>query len=102
MKGELEAKHEKRMKASPEYKYLLDDIATLNKRENETSVTLQEASMKKERDEMEAKNLARVNERRKLKGLPLLKKGDPIPKTDDDFIEDESLQVMADFAALKH
>lgn len=97
----LEAKHEKRMKASPEYKYLLDDIAYLNKRENETSVSLQESVMKKERDDLEAKNLERANERRKLKGLPPLKKGDPIPKTNYDFIEDESLKVMADFVSLE-
>ncbi|WP_237487835.1 carboxy terminal-processing peptidase [Hufsiella arboris] len=93
----LESMHEKRMKASPEYQYLLDDISEFNKREKETSVTLNQSQLKKEREEQDEKTLARDNARRKLKGLPPLKKGEARPKNDIDFVEDESLNVMADF-----
>ena len=57
--------------------------------------------LKKEREETETKNLERVNTRRKLQGLPPLKKGETIPKTGVDFIQDESLQVMADLIGMK-
>jgi carboxyl-terminal processing protease len=92
--------HEKRMKTSAEYKYLLQDIEQFKKRGSEDSVTLNEAQLKKEREEQEARTLARDNQRRALQGLPPLKKGEPKPKDDVDFIEDESLKVMADFIQL--
>lgn len=97
----LEKKHEMRMTASPEYKYMLEDIDLIKQRENETSVTLQESKLKKERDGREAQNLARINARRKADGLEPLKKGDPIPKTDNDYIENESLKVMADLFSIE-
>lgn len=93
----LEAAHMQRMESSPEYTYLLEDIELLNKRQQESAVSLNESELKKEREALEAKNLARVNARRALKGEPLLKKGDTIPRTEDDFIRDESLNVMVDF-----
>jgi carboxyl-terminal processing protease len=98
----LEEKHEKRLAASQEYKYMLEDIEQLKERENETSVTLNEAKLKKERDIREAQNLDRINARRKLKGLEPLKKGDTIPKTDNDFVADESLKVIADMLSIEN
>ena len=92
--------HEKRMKTSTEYKYLLDDITQIKKREAETTVTLNEAQLKKERDEQETKNLARDNQRRASRGLPALKKGEVKPKDDIDFVQEESLQIMGDFILL--
>ncbi|WP_207533518.1 carboxy terminal-processing peptidase [Desertivirga arenae] len=92
--------HEGRMKNSQEYKYLLDDISLFKKRESETSVTLNEVQLKKEREEQEASTLARSNARRALQGLPALKPGQVKPKEDNDFIEDESLQIMGDFIKL--
>ena len=100
IKPQLAQLHEKRMKASPEYKYLLEDIEQFRKRDAETSVTLNEEQLKKERDLKEAQTLARDNERRKLRGLPPLKKGETKVKDDVDFIEEESLNVMADFIQL--
>lgn len=97
---ELEVKHNKRMKTSQEYGYLLEDIELMKKREKETSVTLQKEKFKKEREEREEQNLARINARRKLEGLAPIKKGDPIPQSKHDFIEDESLQVMADLISM--
>ncbi|WP_256010932.1 carboxy terminal-processing peptidase [Desertivirga xinjiangensis] len=100
VKPQLISQHEARMKSSPEYKYLLEDINLFKKRDSEISVTLNEQKLKKERDEQEAKTLARNNARRALQGLPPLKKGEVKPKDDNDFIQDESLQVMGDFIKL--
>jgi carboxyl-terminal processing protease len=101
VKSILAKQHDQRMKASTEYKYLLEDIQQFKKREAENSVTLNEAQLKKERDDQEAITLARTNQRRSLQGLPPLKKGEVAPKQDNDFIQDESLKVMADFIQLK-
>jgi len=97
----LVKQHEQRMQASTEYKYLLEDIQQFKKREEENSVPLNEVQLKKERDAQEAINLARTNQRRALQGLPALKKGEVAPKQDNDFIQDESLKVMADYIQLK-
>lgn len=101
IKPALIKKHNERMKTSTEYKYLLDDIEAFNKREGETSVSLQETKLKKEREDQDAKNRDRVNARRQLKGLPAIAKGQALPRMDNDFIEDESLDIMADFIELK-
>ncbi|NEU08920.1 tail-specific protease [Flavihumibacter sp. R14] len=98
---QLITKHEERMKTSIEYKNLLEDITQFRKRDAETSVTLNEAQLKKERDEQEARNLARDNAVRKAHGLEPLKKGEARPKDEVDFIRDESLQIMADLIQLQ-
>lgn len=100
IKGQLATLHDQRMKSSEEYKFMMEDIAQFKKRENETSVSLNEAQLKKEREEQEAKTLARENRRRALAGLPPLKKGETDPKNEYDFIQEESLQVMSDFIQL--
>lgn len=89
--------HEKRMKTSEEYANLLEDIQEFRKREAENVVSTSEQKLKLEREEQEAKSLARENKRRALRGLPPLKKGEAKPKDDYDFIEEESLRIMADF-----
>lgn len=101
VKQKLSALHEQRMQKSAEFKNLKEDIDLFRKRDGETSVTLNEAQLKKERDEQEAKNLARENESRIARGLTPLKKGEAKPKDQLDFIQDESLKVMADFIELK-
>ncbi|WP_293297886.1 carboxy terminal-processing peptidase [Pedobacter sp. UBA4863] len=101
VKANLLKLHEKRISKSLDYKLLKEDIAEIKKRENETSVTLNEAKLKAERDALEAKSLARVNQVRAQKGLALLKKGEKTTKEDAlDFIEDESMNIMVDF--MKH
>lgn len=93
--------HNSRMKNSAEFKNLQEDIAEFARRDSETSITLNEEQLKAERDALEAKNLARENARRVAKGLVPLKKGDPRPKDDIDFVRDEGMQIMADFIQLK-
>lgn len=97
----LKELHEERMKDSFEFKNLQEDIKEYAKRDAESSITLNEEQLKKEREDQEAKTLARENQRRAAKGLPPLKKGEPKPKDDIDLIRDESLMVMADYISLK-
>ena len=101
VKRKLIALHQERMKTSVGFKDLQEDIAEFAKREAETSITLNEAQLKKERDEQEAKSLLRENQKRIAKGLAPLKKGEIKPKEDIDFIRDEGLQIIADFIQIK-
>ena len=101
VKSKLFALHQERMKTSVGFKDLQEDIAEFAKREAETSITLNEAQLKKERDEQEAKSLLRENQKRAAKGLAPLKKGEIKPKEDIDFIRDEGLQIIADFIQIK-
>ncbi|HLW49893.1 MAG TPA: carboxy terminal-processing peptidase [Sphingobacteriaceae bacterium] len=98
---QLESKHQARMSSSPEYRFLLEDIESAKIRENEVSVSLNEAILKAERDENQRKNRERINEGLRIRGLAPWKEGEPQPKIDFDFIMDESLHVMADFISMK-
>lgn len=101
IKAELIRRSEKRMSESLYFKFFKQNLAEAKKRSNERSVTLNEAKIKKERDDQEAENFNRRNELRVYRGLPVLKKGDKATKDDSfDFIEDESVKVMADFMGL--
>ena len=90
--------HDKRMSSSLDYKMLKEDIEEGKKARKETSVTLNEAKLKAERETLEAKSLARLNKIRAQRGLKSIVKGEKVPKQEPaDFIEDESLKIMADF-----
>ncbi|MEJ5962109.1 carboxy terminal-processing peptidase [Pedobacter immunditicola] len=94
--------HEERMKNSLEYKMLQKEIEDMKKRDKETSVSLNINKLKAERDSLEASALDRANKLRALRGLPPVKKGDKIKKEETfDFMEDESLLVMADLMRMK-
>ncbi len=98
VKPGLIALHKERMAKSLDYKVMEQDIADAKKREGEVSVSLNETKLKAERDSLEAKNLAKINSLRVSRGLAPVKKGDKIKKEENfDFIQDESLRVMADF-----
>ncbi len=103
IKTSLANLHNQRMEKSLDYKIMQEDIAESKKREKEVSVSLDEAKLKAERDSLEAKNLAKVNALRASRGLPAVKKGDKIKKEENfDFIQNESLKVMADFMQLSN
>jgi carboxyl-terminal processing protease len=86
------------MAKSLDYKIMDQYIAELNKSDKEVSVSLNEVKLKQERDSLEAKNLAKINSLRASRGLPAVKKGDKIKKEESfDFVQDESLRIMADF-----
>jgi len=102
VRPELVKLHDERMSKSMDYKGLIEDIADMQKREQETSVTLNQEKLKAERDSLEAKALVNINKLRVARGLPAVKKGDKIKKDENfDFFEDESMRVMADFIQLK-
>jgi carboxyl-terminal processing protease len=101
IKVKLLSMHKERMKTSLGYQNLQQDIADFAKREAESTITLNEIQLKKERDIQEAKVLERENQKRALKGLPPLKKGETKLKDDVDFIRDEGLQVMVDYIRIK-
>ena len=101
VKKQLSSKHDQRMKNSTEFKYLKEDIIQFAKRDAETSITLNEAKLKKERDEQESKNFIRENQIRTARGLAPLKKGETKPKEQSDFMQDESLNILADFIQMK-
>jgi len=100
--ADLSAKHNKRVKGSKEYNYLLSDIKDLADREKLKEAKLNEDFLKKEREENEIKNLNRDNERRVVRGLEPLKKGDPKPKGEKafDFVLEESCMIVADYLKL--
>lgn len=102
IKINLQKQHEQRMANSVGYKILLDDVQSVKKREAETSVTLNEAKLKAERDQLEAKSLAHINQLRAARGLAPVKKGDKANKDDAfDFVQDESLKIMADWMKMQ-
>ncbi|WP_246001476.1 carboxy terminal-processing peptidase [Mucilaginibacter gracilis] len=90
--------HADRMANSAGYKYLLNSIADYKKRDDEKSVSLNEADLKKQRDEDEAKALEDNNMVRTSLGLPTLKKGQSKPKHEDlDFNKVEAGQILTDY-----
>jgi carboxyl-terminal processing protease len=102
VKANLVKLHQQRMQNSLDYKILQQDIAEMKSRDKETSVSLNEAKLKAERDSLEAKALAKTNELRAARGLPAVKKGDKIKKDENfDFMKEESMQVMADWIQMK-
>src|SRR5690606_16548636 len=100
LKNQLKEVHELRMEKSPEYAYLLEDIEEFQELDSIQEISLNQNKLKEEREKIRAKNRARINKGLELRGLPLWKEGEPQPKTDFDFILDESLSVMADYIRL--
>lgn len=100
VKASLLKLHEQRMSNSVAYKILQDDIADSKKRDGQTTITLNQAKLKAERDALEAKSLSRLNELRAARGLAPVKKGDKIKDEVYDFVQEESLQIMIDLIKL--
>jgi carboxyl-terminal processing protease len=99
---QLKKLHDQRMSTSDSYKYMLEDIADFKKHDDEKSVTLNEAELKKQRDADEEKALDRNNLRRVALGLTALKKGQTKPKNEDlDFVKREAGQIMTDYISLE-
>lgn len=99
---QLKTLHDTRMQASVNYKNLLEDIAEYKKRDAEKKVTLNEAELKKQHDEDDAKSLAHDNARRAALGLKPLVKGEIKTKDPDaDFLKIEAGQILTDYIGLK-
>ncbi len=94
---ELLKKHKERFNKSPEYDYLMEGIEEYKEAHDKKYVSLNEAERKKEKEDLDEKRFQRENERRKIQGLTLLKKGEK-PAADDskyDPILDETGQILA-------
>ncbi len=94
----LSLRYKVRTAKNLEFKYLREDILKAKNDRNDKTVSLVEAVRMKERKQSERKKLARVNMRRKLRGLPPLNEGDKIPKDKSmhDFLLDEGARIVAD------
>ncbi len=75
--------HDVRVKADPDFVYLVDQLKMLEESRSKTTVSLNEAARKKEQDMMEQRALALENKRRKAKGLEIYKTVEEF-KADDD------------------
>ena len=95
---QLKTLHDQRMATSDSYKYLLQDVADFKTHDAERSITLNEAQLKKQRDEDDQKTFDRDNLQRIALGLKPLKKGETKPKNEDlDFVKIEAGQIMTDY-----
>lgn len=93
--------HKERMKKDPNFQYLLEDIEEFKKRAAESTVTLNEAALRKQRDIEEEKSFQRDNIRRQALGLKPLKKGESKPINEDlDFMKIEAGQILTDYINL--
>ena len=95
----LREKHHARISSEQEFQYLLDDIAQYKEQLDDKTVSLKEAERIAERDTNKAQQLARVNERLKRFGLPVVTSLDDVPEKlekIDPFLE-EAANITADF-----
>jgi carboxyl-terminal processing protease len=95
--------HEERINLNPEFDYLKEDIEEGKEMNAKKFVSLNEEVRKKEKDDLEEKRFQRENERRKLKGLKLLQKGETAKEENkkNDPLLDESAHVVADLIKLE-
>ena len=95
--------HEERIKSNPEFDYLNEDIEENKEANAKKYISLNEEIRKKEKDDLEEKRFQRENERRKLKGLKLLQKGETAKEENkkNDPLLDESAHVLADLIKLE-
>jgi len=100
--AQLSKMHQARMDSSQAYRFLLEDIDTMQKQESETSVTLQEDKLKKEREDSRLKSKSRTDALQQMNMTTSLG-GVVAPDVNEglDFIQEESLSVMADYVALE-
>jgi len=90
----LEKQHEIRIKSEPEFGYVFDDIARYNEEKDRKTISLVEADRIKEKDENEARTLARTNERLKRLGKEPIENLDDVPEVIeelDPFLEEAAL-----------
>ncbi len=100
---ELQKLSEQRRETDPEFEYFHDDIEEYKKSIKDNFVSLNEDVRRKEKEEREEKRFQRENERRIIKGLKLLDKGETPPedeKINTDPFLNESAHIIADFISL--
>ncbi|AOP96107.1 MULTISPECIES: carboxy terminal-processing peptidase [Enterobacter] len=98
---ELLKAHNDRIAKDPEFQYIMKDIARFNAlKDKRNIVSLNYAQREKENNEDDATRLARINDRFKREGKPLLKKLDDLPKDyqEPDPYLDETVHIALDLA----
>jgi carboxyl-terminal processing protease len=95
---ELKRRHNKRADSDPEFDYLMEDIKEAIHRKEQKLVSLNEEVRRKEKEKSEEQKFQRENERRKVKGIKLLDKGEKSEDSSapDDLYLEESARVLAD------
>jgi carboxyl-terminal processing protease len=100
---ELQKLSEQRRETDSEFEYFREDIEEYKNSIKDNFVSLNEEVRRKEKEEREEKRFQRENERRKIKGLKLLDKGETPPedeKINNDPFLNESAHIIADFILL--
>lgn len=99
---ELISSSEKRTNNDIEYQFLVEDINSYQESRNEKYVSLNSEIRTEEKEADEEKEFQRENERRQIKGLKLLDKGE-IPETkeeEDDIFLTETAMIVTDMISL--
>ncbi|MDN3489932.1 MULTISPECIES: carboxy terminal-processing peptidase [unclassified Pseudoalteromonas] len=90
----LEKQHNERIKTEPEFNYVFEDIARYNEEKDRKTISLVEKKRIKEKEENEARALARTNERLKRLGKQPVENLDDVPEVIeklDPFLEEAAL-----------
>ncbi|MBK7377481.1 MAG: carboxy terminal-processing peptidase [Ignavibacteriales bacterium] len=101
--SKLKSLHEERIKTDPEFDFLLEDIQLYKDSKSKRLISLNEKIRQQEKEESDERSFQRENERRKLKGLTLLKKGEvdtTKKEKESDPILDESGNILVDLISL--
>jgi carboxyl-terminal processing protease len=103
MLPELNRLSEQRRINDPEFDYIREDINLYRESIGKNIVSLNEEVRRKEKEDREERSFQRENERRKIKGLKLLEKGE-IPSEDEkedlDPLLNESANILLDYITL--
>lgn len=101
--SKLKSLHEDRIKTDPEFDFLLEDIQLYKDSKSKKIISLKETIRRQEKEESDERSFQRENERRKLKGLTLLKKGEvdtTQKEKESDPILNESGNILVDLISL--
>lgn len=99
---ELQKRHTARVAKDPEFHYVAEDIRWYQEEKQKTRLSLNEQKRVTERDALDARLLARTNERLQRLGKPTVKSLDDLP-SDIEFPDgylDEAAKITADLVTL--
>ncbi|MDH5630444.1 MAG: carboxy terminal-processing peptidase, partial [Gammaproteobacteria bacterium] len=99
----LYQRHLSRIQNNTEFQYLIDDISEIQKRHDETTISLNLEERKQKRKDDKDKQLKRENERRKAQGKELIKEiGEDTELVEvDDVKLNEAANIVVDFTKMK-
>ena len=100
---ELKKLSKSRTDTDPEFDYIREDIKEYREAKDKIYVSLNEEVRKAEKEKQEEKRFQRENERRKKKGLKLIKKGEKPTDSDKEKVDaylNESAHIVTDLISL--